>query len=334
MQHGAAGNKKTFWPECSIAPYHERRMSFALRAKIDWKLRTRSLALGEKTAVMGILNVTPDSFSEGAVSPRAETLEAVIERALAMLDEGAAILDIGGESTRPGSHAGSELAISADEEQQRVLPVIEAILRERPAAVLSVDTYRASTAAAAVRAGFEIVNDVSGFLWDPSMAEVCARLACGVVLMHTRGLPDEWRRLPALAPASVVPLVVRELKERLAVAGAAGIARERIVLDPGYGFGKAFGANYPLLAGQHELLSLSRPVLAGVSRKSFLGRTLAPLYGGLDAPIDKRETATIAATVAAVLAGASLVRVHAVRLAVEAVAIADAILATSDLSSK
>jgi len=311
-------------------------MSFALRAKVVWKLRTRSLALGEKTAVMGILNVTPDSFSEGAVAPppEQETLEATVERGLRLLDEGAAILDIGGESTRPGSHAGTELAISAEEEQQRVLPVIEAILRERPAAVLSVDTYRASTAARAVRAGCEIVNDVSGFLWDGSMAEVCARLACGVVLMHTRGLPDEWRSLPPLEEGSVVRRVGRELKERLEVALKAGIVRERIVLDPGYGFGKAFGANYPLLAGQHELLALGCPLLAGVSRKSFLGRTLAPLYGGVDAPMDKRESATIAATVAAVLAGASVVRVHAVRPAVEAVAIADAILATGDLSSE
>jgi dihydropteroate synthase len=301
-------------------------MSFALRAKIDWKLRTRSLALGEKTAVMGILNVTPDSFSEGAVSARPETLDGVVERALRLLDEGAAILDIGGESTRPGSHAGTDLAISAEEEQQRVLPVIEGILRERPAAVLSVDTYRASTAARAVRAGCEIVNDVSGFLWDRSMAQVCAGLACGVVMMHTRGLPDEWRRLPPLEEGSVVWLVGRELVERLEVALNGGIAQERIVLDPGYGFGKAFGANYPLLAGQHELLALGCPLLAGVSRKSFLGRTLAPFHGGVDAPPDRREVATVAATVAAILGGASLVRVHAVRPAVEAVAIADAIL--------
>jgi dihydropteroate synthase len=303
-------------------------MSFASRTRITWKLGTRSLELGAKTVVMGILNVTPDSFSEGAVSvdPKLETLEATVERGLRLLDEGAGILDIGGESTRPGSHAATPDAISVDEEQERVLPVIEGILRERPAAVLSIDTYRARTATAAVGAGCEIVNDVSGLLWDESMAGVCAQLSCGLVLMHTRGRPDQWRRLPPLEEGSVVWLVGHELGERLTVALTAGIARERIVLDPGYGFGKSFGANYPLLAGQHELLRLGCPLLAGVSRKSFLGRTLAPLYGYLDAPADRREEATIAATVAAVLAGASLVRVHAVRPAVEAVAIADAIL--------
>ncbi len=304
-------------------------MSFAQRPRIVWKLRARSLDLGEKTAVMAILNLTPDSFSEGLVSPdlRLESLEAAVERSLRLLDEGAAILDIGGESTRPGSRAGTPDAISIDEEQERVLPVIEGILRERPAAVLSIDTYRARTAAAAVRAGCEIVNDVSGFLWDPAMASACAQLQCGVVLTHTRGLPDQWRSLPPLEEGSVVRLVGRELEERLETALTAGIARERIVLDPGYGFGKAFGANYPLLAAQHELLALGCPLLAGVSRKSFLGRTLAPFHGGVDAPPDRRETATIAATVAAVLGGASVVRVHAVRAAVEAVAIADAILA-------
>lgn len=299
-------------------------MSFVTRSQTLWQLSSRVLALGQTTAVMGILNVTPDSFSETGATA---TPEAAIAHGLRLLDEGAVILDIGGESTRPGSQAATAQALSVAAEEDRVLPVIEAILRERPAALLSIDTYRASTARASIGAGCAIVNDVSGLLWDANMAATCAGLNCGVVLMHTRGRPDQWRSLPPLAHHQVLPLVARELQQRLDAALAAGIRPEAIVLDPGYGFGKAFGANYPLLASQHQLLALGRPLLAGLSRKSFLGRTLAPLHGGHDAPLDRREAATLAATVAAVLGGASLVRVHAVRSAVEAVAIADAILA-------
>ncbi len=285
------------------------------------------LPLGARTLVMGIVNVTPDSFSGDGLQARdaAGSTERAVEQGLHMLDEGATLLDLGGESTRPGSGAAGERAISETEEQNRVLPVIEALLRERPDAVLSIDTYRAVTARAAVRAGAEIVNDVSGFLWDGAMASACAEARCGVVLMHTRGRPDEWRTLPALPAAEVVPLVLRELRARLRAAEKAGVAAEQIVLDPGYGFGKAWESNYALLAGQADLLQLG-PLLAGVSRKSFLGRTLGQLYGSGDVPPEGREQATAAACVAAVLHGASLLRVHAVRPALEAVAIADAVL--------
>jgi dihydropteroate synthase len=293
-------------------------MAIVSRPLASWQLRTRSLALGERTLVMGIVNVTPDSFSGDGELDR----DRAVEQALRMLDEGAAILDFGGESTRPGSQE----ALTDQQEQDRVLPVLEAVLAGRPGSVTSMDTYRAATARAGVAAGAEIVNDVSGFLWDPAMAEACAELGCGVVLMHTRGRPSEWKTLPPLADEAVTPLVLRDLAERRDRALAAGIAPERIVLDPGYGFGKAFDANYPLLAAQDTLLALGHPLLAGVSRKSFLGRTLAVTRRGVDAPADAREAATIAATVAAVLNGASIVRVHNVRPAVEAVTIADAIL--------
>jgi len=297
-------------------------MPFSRRPDSRWQLRTRPLALGGRTIVMGILNVTPDSFSDGGLYA---TTEAAVDAGLRMLDEGAAIVDVGGESTRPGSYARP----AAQEEAHRVLPVIEGLLRARPDAVISIDTYRASTAKQAVTAGAEIVNDVSGMLWDPGMAAACAELQCGVVLMHTRGRPEEWKSLPALPLDKVAGLVKDDLRERLEKAQLAGIQAARIVLDPGLGFGKAFDENYPLLAHLGELRSLGLPMLAGASRKGFLGRTLAALHGGRDAPAGARGNATLAATTAAVLGGADIVRVHDVRPAVEAALIADAILAAS-----
>ena len=296
---------------------------------IVWRLRTRTLELGSRTLVMGVVNVTPDSFSDGGlfVDP-----DAAVAHALRLVDEGADILDLGAESTRPGSRAGdaadpaSAPGVSADEEQARLLPVLEGILAAKPEAIVSADTYKAATARAALAARAEIVNDVSGLQWDAEMAAVCAEAHCGVVLMHTRGRPEEWRALPQLAPDELLATVRGGLAASLAAAARAGVAPESIVLDPGYGFGKRFDENYALLARQAELLSLGRPLLAGVSRKSFLGRTLAPLYCGHDAAVEARETASIAALVAAILHGASIVRVHAVRPAVEAALIADAVL--------
>ena len=305
-------------------------MTFTRRTAFHWQLRSGSLSLGPRTLVMGILNVTPDSFSE----PGAHLdTGAAIEHGLTLLDQGADILDVGGESTRPGA-----APVSLQEEQDRVLPVIESILHRRPGTVLSIDTYHAETARAAIGAGAAVVNDVSGFLWDPGLGRACAELRCGVVLMHTRGRPSEWRGLPPLALDEVLPLVRSGLAEALDRATAAGIERGQIVLDPGYGFGKAFDANYPLLARQQELLQLGQPLLAGVSRKSFLAKTLAetlpavfpsatedskPL-GAMVTPA-ARGNATVAALTAAILAGASIVRVHDVRPAVEAARIADAV---------
>lgn len=295
-------------------------MSFTQRSEFHWLLRSRSLSLGAQTLVMGVLNVTPDSFSDGGLYHDAQD---AVAHGLRMLDEGADILDVGGESTRPGQPE----RVSAADEQARVLPVIDDILKARPDAVISIDTYKASTATAAVEAGAEIVNDVSGFLWDSEMASACNHLGCGVVLMHTRGRPDEWKTQTQLAAAEVLPMVKRELAERLRVALGAGIPQERIVLDPGYGFGKRFEENYSLLARQVELRELGQPLLAGLSRKSFLARTLGPLHGGADAPVENRLYASLSATVAAILGGASIVRVHDVRPAVEAARIADAVLA-------
>jgi dihydropteroate synthase len=276
---------------------------------------------------MGVVNVTPDSFSDGGLS---FAPDAAIAHALQLMNEGADILDLGAESTRPGSRAGdADAAVSADEEQARLLPVIEGILRARPDAVLSIDTYKAATAKAALAAGAEIVNDVSGFTWDAEMPRVCAEAKVGVILMHTRGRPDEWGTQDRLAGDAVLNMVRDGLTQSLDLAKRSDIPPQAIVLDPGYGFGKRFDENYALLARQDELLSLGYPLLAGVSRKAFLGRTLASLHGGQSAPADARENASLAAIVAAILHGASIVRMHSVRPAVEAARIADAVLNAS-----
>ena len=231
----------------------------------------------------------------------------------------------------PGSAAGGPAgsawapAVSADEEQGRVLPVLEGILKARPNTLVSVDTYKAATARAALKAGVEIINDVSGFAWDAEMASVCAEFKAGVILMHTRGRPEMWRAQPQLAPDELLATVRAGLAASLAAAAAAGIPPHAVVLDPGYGFGKRGAENFALLARQAELLALGRPLLAGLSRKSFLGQALAPLYGGKRAAVEARETASLAAMVAAVLNGASIVRVHQVRAAVEAALVVDAI---------
>jgi dihydropteroate synthase len=238
-----------------------------------------------------------------------------------MLDEGSDLLDIGGESTRPGTPV-AESGIPAAEELRRILPVIEDVLRERPNAILSVDTYKAEVARAAVNAGCEIVNDVSALRWDEQMAAAALELNCGVILMHTRGRPQEWRNL---APsADIVAEVKAELRDYAKVALAHGIAQDHIMLDVGIGFGKKFDQNYPLLAGLNQLQDLGFPLLVGTSRKSFIGRTLA--HDGKDAPPDQRFNGSLAAATASILKGAHVVRVHDVKAAVEAAKIADEIL--------
>lgn len=303
-----------------------------MRPAFTWKLRTRSLELGRRTLMMGVLNITPDSFSDGG---RFLDPAAAIEHGLRMLDDGADILDLGGESTRPGSKAIETATerftgVPLEEELRRVLPVLEGIRRQRPEALISIDTYKAEVAREAVAAGAEIVNDISALRWDPQMPATAAQLACGVVLMHMRGRPQEWRKLPPLTDGTA--LVSRELDVWSRAAIAAGIARERIVLDAGFGFGKSFGENYPLLAHLEKLHKLGFPLLAGTSRKSFIGRSLA--RDGQDAPPDGRLYGSLAAMVASILTGAHIVRVHDVKESVEAARIADEILAATQISTK
>ena len=294
-----------------------------MRAIFQWKVGSRVLELGRRTLIMGVVNVTPDSFSDGGVYIDAE--KAVVH-AEQLLDEGATIIDVGGESTRPGA---SE-PVSEEEERRRVLPVIRDLKRRRPDAVVSVDTYKASVARAAVELGTEVVNDVSGFRWDPKMAKTLAELKVGAVLMHTRGRPEEWRSLPPIGDP--VLMVKRDLRQWAEAATLAGIKRDHLVLDPGFGFGKRFEENYPLLAHFAELQQMGFPLLAGVSRKSFIGRMLARDGKNddknKDAEVSERLYGTLAAETVLILKGAHIIRTHDVRFVVDAARVADAIVAS------
>jgi dihydropteroate synthase len=308
-----------------------------MRPVFEWNLGSRSLELGKRTLVMGVINVTPDSFSDGGVH---FDRDRAVEHGMRLLKDGADILDVGGESTRPGAKVlpSTETAgkittpegqpyaekqpVSEKEELERVIPVIAALKQKRPQAVIAVDTYKANVARAAVDAGAEIVNDVSGFRWDPLMAKTLAGLKCGAVLMHMRGRPEEWRTLPPVS--DVVMVVKRELRAWADVALLGGVKRERIVLDPGFGFGKSFQENYPLLKRFDELHELRYPLLAGISRKSFIGRSLA--RNGNDALVSDRLYGTLAAETAVILKGAHIIRTHDVRACVDAVRIADVVV--------
>jgi dihydropteroate synthase len=279
------------------------------RADAAWSLPGGEMALG-RPVVMGILNVTPDSFSDGG---RFRLPEPALARAREMVEAGADIVDVGGESTRPGS-----AAVSADEEAARVLPVI-ALLKQRLDVRVSADTRKAEVAREALALGADVVNDVSG-LGDPQMASVLAASDCGVVLMHTRGTPETMQSLAEYG--GVAEEVASELGSVLDRAIAAGIAAERIVLDPGVGFAKAGEQNSELIARLGVLGRLGRPLLLGASRKAFIGH----LLGGIAA--DERDAGTIGACVAGLARGARIFRVHDVRSARHALDVAWSILRT------
>jgi dihydropteroate synthase len=265
------------------------------------------LPLGERVLVMGILNVTPDSFAE---SRRLDPARA-IEVGLAMEAAGADIVDIGGESTRPGA-----VPVLADEELSRVLPVVRGLQRQLRIP-LSIDTYKAEVARAAVDAGAAVVNDISGLNYDPEMAATVAATGAGLVLMHTRGRSSDMYAHAVYG--DLVAEVTAELRAAIEKAEAAGIARERIVIDPGIGFAKRAAHSYGLLARVAEVArALDRPVLVGPSRKSFMREALD------DRPAAERDWGTAAAVTAAVLGGAHMVRVHAVEQMVQVARVADA----------
>jgi len=265
------------------------------------------VVLGERTLVMGILNVTPDSFSDGGL---VAGTEAAIARGLGLFEEGADWVDVGGESTRPGA-----ARVAAEEETRRTAPVVEG-LRQRGAGPLSIDTTKASVARSALDAGADLVNDVSAFGYDPAMASLVADRAVPAVLMHLRGGFAQMHRAPSYR--DVMGEVVSELGAALHQAVEKGIAREQLILDPGIGFSKDASHSLEALRRIGEMEALDRPVLVGPSRKSFIGQVL-------DLPAERRLMGTAAAVAACVLQGAHVVRVHDVREMVEVVRIADAI---------
>jgi dihydropteroate synthase len=266
----------------------------------------RSLTLGLRTLIMGILNVTPDSFAGGLTDP-----DEAAAAALQMEADGADLIDIGGESTRPGA-----VHVPEAEEIARILPVIER-LQGRLTIPLSVDTYKAGVARAAIAAGAGIVNDISGLGYDPSLGDVVASTGAGLVLMHTRGRSRDMYRDAHYA--DVVTEVAAELDEAMARAVGAGVPRDHLVLDPGIGFAKQAGHSFAALAGLPRLQALGRPLLIGPSRKSFLTAATGPLQPAA------RDWATASAVAAAVLLGAHIVRVHAVAPMTQVARVADAI---------
>jgi dihydropteroate synthase len=263
------------------------------------------VVLGERTLVMGILNVTPDSFAGGSAGR-----DAAVVHGLRLFEEGADWVDVGGESTRPGARP-----VDAAEEVRRVAPVIEA-LRRRGAGPLSVDTTKAEVARAALDAGADIVNDVSGLRYDPELAALVAARGVPAVLMHLRGAFGEMHQAPAYR--DVMAEVTAELGQALERAEAGGVPREHTLVDPGIGFSKDAAHSLETLRRLGELEALGRPVVAGPSRKSFIGRVL-------DLPVERRLMGTAAAVAACVMHGAHVVRVHDVREMVEVVRVCDAI---------
>lgn len=278
------------------------------RRKFKLRLASRELALGERTLVMGILNVTPDSFSDGG---RFLDVDAAVAGAIDIERAGADILDIGGESTRPGS-----VGISAEEELRRIVPVLEK-LRGRLAIPISIDTSKAEVAEAAVDRGAEVLNDVTALRADPRMAEVARRRKLPIILMHMRGSPRMMQKVPFAR--DVMRDVTTGLRRAVALARRAGIAKSQIILDPGIGFGKSHAQNYELLARLSELARLGYPLLVGTSRKGFIGATL----GGL--PESERAWGTAATVAASILGGAHIVRVHDVAEMAQVARVADAI---------
>lgn len=280
-----------------------RRRTFRL------KLPSRTLVLGERTLIMGVLNVTPDSFSDGGLHFDAD---AAVERAFEIERQGADILDIGAESTRPGSQG-----ISAGEELRRLLPVLTQ-LRGKLKIPISVDTSKAEVAKAAVEAGAEIVNDVTGLRNDARVAEIVRSRKLALVLMHMRGVPRTMQKQPFAR--DVMRDVTTGLRRSIAAARREGVSKSQIVIDPGIGFGKSYPQNYEVLARLRELARLGYPVLIGTSRKTFIGRALD------GAPAVNRAWGTAATVAASIVGGAHIVRVHDVAEMVQAARVTDAIL--------
>ncbi len=283
------------------------------RKRFRLKLDSRTLVLGERTLLMGVLNVTPDSFSDGG---KFFDPERAVQQALAMEQAGADLLDIGGESTRPGS-----TGVSAKEELARVLPVLQA-LRGLLKIPVSIDTQKSEVAEAALEAGAQMINDISGLKGDPRIAEVVARRRVPLILMHMRGEPRTMQAGPFAR--DVMKDVMQRLRESVASARKAGVEKSQIILDPGIGFGKSFAQNYELLQKLPQLAMQGYPLLVGTSRKGFLGATLA--RDGKPALPEERIWGTAATVTASILNGAHIVRVHDVAEMAQVARVADCLL--------
>jgi dihydropteroate synthase len=281
----------------------------------DWHIAGgRTLPIGNRTLVMGVLNVTPDSFSDGG---EFFSLDSALTHAEQMIAEGADIIDVGGESTRPGGAA----IVSAEDELQRVLPIIKQLAR-RSAVPISIDTTKAQVARAALDAGAAIVNDISALRFDSQVANEVAKSGAGLVLMHSRGMPGALHGLPPVA--DIIEEVTSSLRSTIELAEQRGVKRQSMVIDPGIGFGKSQEQNIELIAKLDRIIAAfpDFPLLVGTSRKSFIGRILADADGN-PAPVEQRLHGSLATMTAAILKGAHIVRVHDVKAAMEAVRVVD-----------
>jgi dihydropteroate synthase len=267
-----------------------------------------SFDFSQRTYIMGILNVTPDSFSDGGLYFDKHT---AIERAYKMVEDGADIIDIGGESTRPGSES-----ITIDEELRRTIPVIKALAKDIKVP-LSIDTYKSEVAKRALDAGASMVNDISGLRFDPEMSKVVSEYKVPVVIMHIKGTPRNMQVNPVYE--ALVPEIMDYLKEGIRIAIKAGIAEDKIIIDPGIGFGKTFDHNLEIIKNLYEFTFLEKPILIGPSRKAFIGKILG------DVPVTERLEGTAAAIALSIVNGANIVRVHDVKEMVRVAKVADAI---------
>ena len=292
------------------------------RRKFKLRLPSKTLLLGERTLVVGVLNVTPDSFSDGGLFLNTD---AAVARALEIERAGADILDIGGESTRPGSKG-----VSAKEELQRILPVLEK-LRGKIQIPISVDTSKSEVAEAAAAAGAEILNDVTALRNDPRIAEVARRRKLPLILMHMRGEPRTMQKGPFAK--DVIRDVLTGLRRAIALALRAGVAKTQIIIDPGIGFGKNYAQNLELLRRLPELSKLGYPLLVGTSRKSFIAHILRT-QSQQSSEADDRIWGTAATVAASILQGAHIVRVHDVAKMVQVARVTDAILSPRPLAQK
>ena len=272
------------------------------------RFRNRNVDLSSGTHIMGVLNVTPDSFSDGGKFFKSDD---AVSQGMKMIEEGADMIDVGGESTRPGSDP-----LPTEEELSRVIPVIEALSKKTDVPV-SIDTYKAEVARRALDAGAQMINDISALRFDPKMKEVASEYKVPIVLMHIKGTPKEMQKDPSYE--DVIAEITEYLRQSIKIAQDAGIAREKIIIDPGIGFGKRLRDNLNILKNLRKFSILRCPILIGCSRKSFIGRVL-------DLPVEERSEGSLAALAVAVMNGANIVRVHDVKESKRAVSLIDAVI--------